>query len=411
MPLGALAVCSSAFPAPFGEAPSSSGGFTDSRRSFAGSFRRAPLAIQGLHRLAPELRWLVQESPLAIQGLHRLAPELRWLVQESPLAIRGIHRLAPELRWLALEPPGTTRESPLAIRGLHRLTPELRWLTPELPGLVRESPLVARGQRRSALRTATIGEIKPGVPCLLCREAVHDCATMTRQDYYPVSIPAQVLWLRHFADTLPQYIGALAIDETRLRDGIADALWLAYVIGPWRTELRRIAPAGTAAIEHAQTGKGDHAAMQLPLYQLPPLPEGVVPRPAGALKRLFKLVRTIKFAKGYTDGIGQLLGILPKQDTSEHATPTFKIKVLPASPNQKVAIRSSKHGHDGVFIETRRGGGDWEKLAISMKHLHEDKRPLLVPGQPELREYRLRFWDNGKPNGDWTDVATVTVGV
>jgi len=233
---------------------------------------------------------------------------------------------------------------------------------------------------------------------------------MTRQDYYPVMVSAQVLWLQHFADTLPQYIGVLAIEESRLRDGIADARWLAYVVGPWRAELRHIAPAGTAAIEQAQTGTGNDP-MQLPVYQLPPLPGGVVPRPAGALKRLFKLVHTIKHVAGYNESVGRMLDILPKKDTGEHTTPTFSIKVLPASPNQKVAIRSSKHGHDGAFIESRRGGGDWEKLAISMTHLCEDKRPLLVPGQPELRDYRLRFWDDGKPNGDWTDVATVTVGV
>ncbi|MCB1276873.1 hypothetical protein [Prosthecobacter sp.] len=233
---------------------------------------------------------------------------------------------------------------------------------------------------------------------------------MTRQDYLPVPISEQVLWLRHFADTLPQFIGVLAIDEARMRDGIADAQWLTYVLGPWRTELRRFAPAGTSAIEQAQTGKDNAAPMQLPLYQLPPLPAGVVPRPAGALKRLFKLVATIKVVKGYTEGIGLSLGILPRRDSAEHPVPTFKIKVLPGTLNEKVAIRSSKHGHDGALIETRRGGGDWEELAISMKHLHEDERPLLVPGQPERRDYRLRFWDKGKPNGDWTDVATVTVG-
>jgi hypothetical protein len=233
---------------------------------------------------------------------------------------------------------------------------------------------------------------------------------MTRQDYYPVAIPAQVLWLQHFADTLAQYIGVLAIEETRMLDGVADARWLAYVLGPWRTELRTLAPAGTAAIEQAQTGAG-HAPMELPVYQLPPLPDGVVPCPPGALKRLFKLVRTIKVVKGYTEDIGRHLDILPKRDTSEHTTPTFKIKVLPAAPNHKVAIRSSKHGHYAALIQSRRGDGDWEDLAISARNLHEDTRPLLVPGQPELRDYRLRFWDDGKPNGEWTDVTTVTVGV
>jgi hypothetical protein len=38
-----------------------------------------------------------------------------------------------------------------------------------------------------------------------------------------------------------------------------------------------------------------------------------------------------------------------------------------------------------------------------------DERPLLVAGTPEVREYRMRFWDKGTPNGDWTDVTKVTV--
>ncbi|MCA1963224.1 MAG: hypothetical protein LDL31_04705 [Prosthecobacter sp.] len=38
-----------------------------------------------------------------------------------------------------------------------------------------------------------------------------------------------------------------------------------------------------------------------------------------------------------------------------------------------------------------------------------DERPLLVAGAPEVREYRMRFWDKGTPNGDWTDVVKVTV--
>ena len=37
----------------------------------------------------------------------------------------------------------------------------------------------------------------------------------------------------------------------------------------------------------------------------------------------------------------------------------------------------------------------------------EDLR--LVAGQPEVREYRMRFWDKGTPNGDWTPVQKQTV--
>ena len=62
--------------------------------------------------------------------------------------------------------------------------------------------------------------------------------------------------------------------------------------------------------------------------------------------------------------------------------------------------------HEAVFVESRRGGpsAPWEFLGIDSESPYEDARPLLVAGQPEIREYRMRFWDKGTPNGDWTDV-------
>jgi hypothetical protein len=30
-------------------------------------------------------------------------------------------------------------------------------------------------------------------------------------------------------------------------------------------------------------------------------------------------------------------------------------------------------------------------------------------GQAEVREYRLRYWDKGSPNGDWTPWRTIAL--
>lgn len=32
-----------------------------------------------------------------------------------------------------------------------------------------------------------------------------------------------------------------------------------------------------------------------------------------------------------------------------------------------------------------------------------------IPAGPEVREYRMRYWDKGTPNDDWTDISKVTV--
>lgn len=53
----------------------------------------------------------------------------------------------------------------------------------------------------------------------------------------------------------------------------------------------------------------------------------------------------------------------------------------------------------------------WEFLTISTRGPYLDTRPLLVPGQAEVREYRAMFWDQGIANGDWGDAAKITVSL
>ena len=53
----------------------------------------------------------------------------------------------------------------------------------------------------------------------------------------------------------------------------------------------------------------------------------------------------------------------------------------------------------GTYVESRCGAGAWEFLASDTESPHEDERPLLVAGQPEVREYRMRFWDKG--HAEW----------
>jgi hypothetical protein len=78
---------------------------------------------------------------------------------------------------------------------------------------------------------------------------------------------------------------------------------------------------------------------------------------------------------------------------------------------QCVKVRYKKFGHYAVAIYSKRGTGDWVLLSIDSASPYLDERPLMVDGQPEIRQYRLRFWDAGSENGDWSDVATITVSL
>jgi len=119
----------------------------------------------------------------------------------------------------------------------------------------------------------------------------------------------------------------------------------------------------------------------------------------------------IKAHAAYTEAMGMDLQIIGPEDTAEHLTPEFKLKVQDGSGQQEVEIKFTKFGHDGVYIELRRNAGAWGFLAIDTNSPYDDDTPLLASPAPEQREYRMRFWDAGEPNGDWSAVQKVMVGV
>ncbi len=230
---------------------------------------------------------------------------------------------------------------------------------------------------------------------------------MKRQDYYPSAIEEQVLWLRRFANSLPAYADVLRLGAAALADAIADALWVAYTLGPWRTGVRAFARAATSAMEAVQSGAST-GAFVLPGFTVPPI-GNVVPRPAGALKRIFGLVRGIKASPGYTEAIGRALGVLTITDDRVHSAPSLEVSIQRGAVNEEALLKMEKWDAPALFVEGRRGGGGWEQLAITLNSSFTDRRPLLVPGQPEIREYRACFYADNVPAGEWSPVVTVTV--
>ncbi len=245
---------------------------------------------------------------------------------------------------------------------------------------------------------------------------------MKRQNYYPSQQSEEPAWLIAFATQLLARGPEVGLLSAVINAAVADALYLAYAVGVWLTAVRGFGPDCTTALDMLKSGTGS-SPYALPGFIPPPLPgasaplPAVVPVPPGALDRIFALVQVIKTAVGYTDEIGQALGIvgsaaaLPAVETG----PQPAAKVEPGATGgdpQRVRITYKKHGHMGVAVYGRRGaaGTPFEMLGISMDGVFLDERPLLVAGQPEVRQYQLRFWDKGAETGAWSDTITVTVG-
>ncbi len=104
------------------------------------------------------------------------------------------------------------------------------------------------------------------------------------------------------------------------------------------------------------------------------------------------------------------MGIVGEEDTTVATSPDFNLKAESGTECQCVRIVFNKHGEEAVIIEGRRAGGAAGFLAVDSGSPYLDERPLLVAGQPEVREYRMRFYGDNQGFGDWTPWKSVTVG-
>ena len=235
------------------------------------------------------------------------------------------------------------------------------------------------------------------------------------QNYFPSRMAEQPEWLGNFATKLPNYETPLGLPPAYVDACVASANFLIYVLGTWLTQVRDFGPAATTATDLLISGSGPDPVV-LPVFTAPALPTGVAAVPPGALNRIFDMVQLVKSSPGYTDTIGQDLGIIasgnatPTTMVADHMVPEVKFDTVRGAASEAVKIRFKKQGHGGVYIECKRGTSDWRFLAIDSESPYLDDRPLLTAATPEVRQYRLRYWDKGTPNGDWTEVATITVG-
>ena len=231
---------------------------------------------------------------------------------------------------------------------------------------------------------------------------------MKRQRFFPSRISERPDWFGTFATELTPANAQLGLAAPILAAGIADARYLEYVSGAWLNAAREFGPACTATLDALYDGPGPDPFL-LPTFNAPALPAGVVAVAAGALARIFSLVGSIKLLPGYTEAIGIQLGIVGAEDSAENPVPTFSLKVERGESSEVVRVIFRKYGRPGVAIYGRRGGGAWELLAIDLNSPYLDERPLLVPTQPEAREYRLQYYEADAPVGDFTAIASVSV--
>ena len=112
----------------------------------------------------------------------------------------------------------------------------------------------------------------------------------------------------------------------------------------------------------------------------------------------------IKANPNYTPADGELYGIVGAAPAPP-GTPTVEAFALTAS---EVRLRIGKQNYSVLAVDSRRGGGDWEQIGVSMTDEFIDERAPLVVGAPEVREFRVQGMVDNARVGPYSEVSTVS---
>lgn len=224
----------------------------------------------------------------------------------------------------------------------------------------------------------------------------------------PKGEPELSIWLKNFAQGFATHGPALGFTAAEVAAVQADAAMLDYLISD-------LIPTYKSGLDARYSYKNliKNGPAGAPGGAPPPAPStGAAPATVapGVLPRLRQLVQRIRYAPGYTEDIGKDLGIEDEEGSNavdtDTAKPTAKATAL---PNHHVRIEFNKRRFDGVWIESRRkGDADWIPLGVDLYSPYMDTRPPAQAGTPEVREYRLRFYEGDAPIGEWSDIISIT---
>jgi hypothetical protein len=117
----------------------------------------------------------------------------------------------------------------------------------------------------------------------------------------------------------------------------------------------------------------------------------------------------LKRHPNYTASMGSELGIIGSLLTvdPQNLKPVLKPKVYPG----KVDLRFNLQKMNCISIYTRlKGSMGWEKLGNDFESPFEDKRPLALVNQPEMREYMAMYFNGREEVGQQSDIVSVLFG-
>jgi len=217
-----------------------------------------------------------------------------------------------------------------------------------------------------------------------------------------------VPFLNNFVNKLNDHAATFGIAPAEMTVLLNERDMLVYLIDT-RLPMAKATVSATVEFKNLLKEGEPSAALPSPLpgtVALPSYPTAVPPLKPGIIKRLRKLVQTIKNHPNYTVAIGEELGILTGEGGGAAEAPEL---ILLTDTAGNVSIGWNKEDWTGVKVQGRTPGGAWGDLGTDLFSPWVDTRPLTVPGTPETREYRMFYLDGDELQPTPSDVLVVTV--
>ena len=226
---------------------------------------------------------------------------------------------------------------------------------------------------------------------------------MSTQNFLPKNVTDLRDWYENFQLKIGSYTAALALTPADTAAITNDYAFLQFAIlgaNAFTAEARERVEYRDILLNGLQAGAVAPGLPAAPVVAAP----AIVVAP-GIIPRIRALARRIKASPAYNDAMAKdlrLLGAAPVTAAKPKLTAT-------ARPASVVTIKYVKSGNGGVFVESQRGSETaWAQIGVSTISPYTDSRPSLVEGEPEVRRYRVRFFQKDVPVGDLSDVVTVT---
>ncbi len=227
----------------------------------------------------------------------------------------------------------------------------------------------------------------------------------TTNSYYPVRVGDQIIWLRNFRNKIPNYKTALGYADADITAIQADCDRLVWLMETLQGAAQSFAQAVTSHLNLMRSGTGT-AAVDPPAFSLPSTPAPPANVLPGALKHVTTFIANLKTRTGYTDTMGQDLGVIGAVQPAPDPQTTKPVIKAVTVAGGKVQVQWKKGVFDGIRIEVDRGSG-WQFLDNDIKPHYDD--PTSPPPGAAVWKYRAIYLMGDEQFGQWSDPVSIAV--